>query len=192
MSAPKQIAKRQKLERKRRRKQEAQRRRSVKRSTEWTEWVDDEFGEDFVATSGVERSAGPPSRGLLGTALDFVTGRGGSRALKMSDVLQDFVKPYIDMVEDEDSMRKLLSLGIIAWNAALSPEAQQEPMVDDLLRNRFSPLTGQAYQELRTIVDELIGRKLSHFAQIRRPIIDFILSDFDGESWYLQVISALV
>src|SRR4051812_46828121 len=41
---------------------------------------------------------------------------------KMSEVLEDFIEPYRDMADGENALRKLLTLALLAWNAALLPE----------------------------------------------------------------------
>ena len=39
----------------------------------------------------------------------------------MSDVLKDFIEPYKDMVDSDEAQRKLLTMAVLAWNAASSP-----------------------------------------------------------------------
>ena len=52
---------------------------------------------------------------------------------KMSEVLEDFVEPYRDLADTDDAFRKLLNLGMLAWNAALMPEDQRRAMIDEML-----------------------------------------------------------
>src|SRR3954466_8752717 len=37
---------------------------------------------------------------------------------KMSEVLEDFVAPEWDQAQGEDDMRKILTIGMLAWNLA--------------------------------------------------------------------------
>ena len=57
---------------------------------------------------------------------------------KMSEVLEDFVEPYQELADTDDSFRKLLTLGMLAWNAALLPQDQRWAMIDEMLAAGFS------------------------------------------------------
>ena len=41
---------------------------------------------------------------------------------KMSEILVEFVGPYLDMVDSDETYRMLLTLAIAAWNISLLPE----------------------------------------------------------------------
>jgi hypothetical protein len=46
---------------------------------------------------------------------------------KMSEVLEQFVEPYWEELPDTaDDFRKILTIGVAAWNAALLPEDEQK------------------------------------------------------------------
>ena len=111
--------------------------------------------------------------------------------VRMSDVLKQFVRPYNHLVDSEEAFRKLLTLGMLAWNAAMQPDGRQEQMVDEVLNEAVGEESWEAQTAAREIVDELIERKQRYFAQYRRPIIDFRLTDL-GDQYHLTVISALV
>ncbi len=53
---------------------------------------------------------------------------------KMSEVLDDFIEPYQEVADNEDSYRKLLNLAVLAWNAALLPEDQRRTAIDETLK----------------------------------------------------------
>jgi hypothetical protein len=160
MSKPKSLAKSQKLARKRKRKQEARRRRKRKQHGFPMERHD--FGWD--APGGV----------------------------KMSEVLEEFVEPFEQHIDlgNERAYRRLLTMGTLAWNAALAPEADGQEMVDDALRKSIPQDDPEALAMGRQIVDLLIERKKKYFAHFRRPIIDFVLTDVGGQ-YHLTVMSAM-
>jgi hypothetical protein len=91
---------------------------------------------------------------------------------KMSEVLQDFVKPYVQLSETESNLRRLFDLGMMAWNASLLSLAQRKKTLQDTVK-AFPP---EARDDLRGVLETLIQRKLEHFADNRRQIIDFDLS----------------
>lgn len=85
---------------------------------------------------------------------------------KMSEVLWSFVEPYREFANTEEALRRLLTLAVLAWDAALLPEEERPPM------------------------DELIERKERYFSQYKRPIVDFELQD-RGRDYHLIVVSFL-
>lgn len=165
MSAPKQLAKRQKLERKRLRKREMRLKRQKKRQTCWYR----SDGIEPVATRNV------PAGGL-----------------KMSTVLEDFVAPLLDSAEDRDAYERLLSLGLIAWNAALQPEHRREAMIDDMIEEGLRGESPWERQACREIVQRLVARKLGRFAKYQRPILAFQLDELEDGGYYLSVVSGLL
>jgi hypothetical protein len=107
---------------------------------------------------------------------------------KMSEVLEDFIEPYRDTVDGEDDYRKLLTIALIAWNAALMPEGQRAAMIDDLLSAGMPPGSDDLLAELRSLVNLMVERKLTHFATNRRAIVSFEVRD-TGRNFHLSVAS---
>jgi hypothetical protein len=106
--------------------------------------------------------------------------------VKMSEVLWNFVEPYLNLAPTEKDLYKLLGVASLAWNAALLSPAE---------RARFLETTGatlglEAAAEFRAVMDELIQRKLDHFADIQRGIYDFTLT-MNSNGPYLQVMSTM-
>ena len=108
----------------------------------------------------------------------------------MSDVLEDFVDPYWDMADDADALRKLLSLAVLAWDAALLPEPKRQAMIDDTLGAGFSRASEADRAQAREFVELMVKRKLEHFPDNRRAIISFTLTD-TGTGYHLSVASSL-
>lgn len=105
---------------------------------------------------------------------------------KMSEVLLDFVEPYLDSAPTEEALRKLLVLAVVAWNAALLPTTER----DKFIQESENALPPDARADFRTVLDPLIARKLAHFATIRRGIFEFKLS-MRSSGPYLQVMSTM-
>jgi len=157
MSVPKQIVKRQKLARKRHRKQEARLRRQRRPGSDSGEYL------SFDAPAGV----------------------------KMSEVLGEFVEPLADDVPDAEAYRRLVTLGVLAWNVALTPEPRRQEMIDDMLGKGLTAESREARATCEEIVDWLIVRKQRYFAAYTRPILKFTVED-RGDHYYLMVMSAVV
>ena len=109
--------------------------------------------------------------------------------VKMSDVLEAFVEPYSGFVNDVEAFRRLLTVGVLAWNAALMPEARGQRLVDDVIRKGEFGMEDEA--SCRQLVRELVHRKRTCFADYCRPILNFAVED-DGDSYHLTVLSAVV
>jgi len=178
MSVPKNLAKRQKLARKRQRKQQS-RLKHRKQSALPTESFQAEPLEEKFPQSLAEKFPG----GIVHV--------GAVGNIKTSDVLDDFVKPFADLIEDADAYRRLLTLGMLAWNAALEPEWRQQQMVDDVIGKGLAAETQWVQMNCRQIVNQLVERKRKYFAQYKRPILNFMLQD-TGDGYHLTVISAVV
>ena len=104
--------------------------------------------------------------------------------IKMSSVLEEFVKPYRELVETKEAYRTLLIVAMVAWNATLFPEQERRSQLDELLLE----LPEDIREEGREIIEELIVRKERFFSQYRKLIIDFELADI-GKNWHLSVVS---
>ena len=165
MSAPKQFARRQKLERKRRRKQAALSRHRQRKHPTASRPTD--FFDPLPIASG-------PAGGI-----------------KMSTVLEDFVAPLTDLAEDYEAHSKIISMGVVAWNAALEPAYRRTAFVSSMIDAAMNDATLQDRLTCRELIENLIARKLQHFANYRRPIISYHLDELDGGGLYLSVVSAV-
>jgi len=112
-------------------------------------------------------------------------------AEKMSEVLRRFVEPYAGAADTKEAYGKLLTLALTAWNAALMPEAERPAMLEQVLDRGLTSAPVSLRKELRAFVDELIARKLKHFADNRRMIIDFTIEE-TPTSFHLAVVSTLL
>jgi hypothetical protein len=107
---------------------------------------------------------------------------------KMSDVLESFVEPYMEMATTDDGFRNLLTFGMAAWNAALLPADEQNAMIDRVVGKAHIFDADATF--IRSFLHELIERKKAHYPTIRRFIINFSLTNTD-DGFHLSVISSL-
>ena len=107
---------------------------------------------------------------------------------KMSKVLEDFMSPYLHLTTNLTSKQKLFTIGVVAWNASLYPEAERDGITDLLFSEEVIGDEPTMQEELKEIVQELIQRKLAYFNHNQRLIIDFDLQKV-GNSYELSVIS---
>jgi len=104
--------------------------------------------------------------------------------VKMSEVLEAFIAPYMEFAETEESFKKLVTIAVIAWNAALLPRNAQTKAIDDVL----TALPPETQADARSIIGDLMRRKRKYFGKNRRAIIDFEIID-TKEGFHLTVAS---
>lgn len=116
-----------------------------------------------------------------GTPVAFVKTTDG---VKMSEVLQAFIAPYMKFVKTEEHMQKLVTIAVIAWNTSLLPKGEQMKAVDNVLTS----LPPDVQADAKSIVMELMQRKKKYFGKIRRAVLDFEVVD-TRHGFHLMVIS---
>ena len=112
-------------------------------------------------------------------------------APKMSEILQQFVAPYLDNVSTLRRRKSLFSLAVIAWNAAVMPESQQKTTLDTFLEQQLSNQDAETQQAITQIIDELIARKHQHFSDNKYFILDFQITE-TGQRYDISVASTLL
>jgi hypothetical protein len=109
---------------------------------------------------------------------------------KMSDVLEQFVEPYLKFARTADEHRKLFNLAALAWNAALLLPRDHENMIAEAIGAGFAGHARQAQADAKNILDLLIARKRSHFADNTRRIIKVEVTE-TPDGFHLTVASTL-
>ena len=109
---------------------------------------------------------------------------------KMSEVLTDFVEPYLEFADTDEAHRKLLTLAVMAWNASFLPEKEQQDMINRVLDAGIPTGAEELKAGLNEIVNMLLVRKKMYFSEHTRKIIDYELTD-TGRNYHLTVASTL-
>jgi hypothetical protein len=124
----------------------------------------------------------------------------------MSEVLLEFIEPYRNLAHNDSALKKLIALGVVAWNVSLLPEDQREKSLDDFAsslfaRKRLWPIriknwihnvirskrAGEGKAQLpevgdfKEIVYEMMERKLKHFTRNRRFIVSYQVEARDDD-----------
>lgn len=110
--------------------------------------------------------------------------------VKMSEMLEAFVQPYLDLAPSLSQRQNLLNLAVIAWNLGLMPENEWPSTLDYLLQDISKDDDPFFYQEIRSFMNDLITRKQELFAEHKRYIVNFELQDA-GDYFQLSVASTL-
>ena len=107
---------------------------------------------------------------------------------KMSEVIIDFIEPYVEYAETYEAYQKLVMVAIVAWNTTLLPEKEQKPMVKKMLKSLSLPRS--VLRDMKGIMEELIERKNEHFAEHTRVTMDYQVTE-TRHGYHLSVASTL-
>ncbi|MDR3634043.1 MAG: hypothetical protein P4L84_09575 [Isosphaeraceae bacterium] len=99
---------------------------------------------------------------------------------KMSEALEAFIEPYVGMVTSDDDLRKLVSVAVIGWNAALLGPDRYQAVVESHLATLVPDVAEHERDLLRGFIESLIERKNTLFADNRRFIASFELANQGG------------
>ena len=108
--------------------------------------------------------------------------------VKMSIVLVEFIEPYVEHTDSEESYRKLLTLAVLAWNASFLPEIEHQDMINRVFDEGLPTETKELRTGLKDIVYQLIARKQAYFSKYKRNIIEFEVVDL-GDQYHILVAS---
>jgi len=104
----------------------------------------------------------------------------------MSEVLWEFVAPYMPLAPEREAVEKLLTLAIAAWNVTLFPVAERAQRLHEL----SSTLPAEARTDFLALIEEMMTRKAQYFAQHTRYILNYELTERQA-SYHLNVLSTL-
>jgi hypothetical protein len=110
--------------------------------------------------------------------------------VKMSEVLEDFMEPYLKDIDGYAAQYTFIELAVIAWNLAVMSEETRQSARDELLSKLAENSSRSDLKELDAILGELIDRKLKHFPNNHRLIMDFQFEDA-GDRFHLSVASTM-
>jgi len=109
---------------------------------------------------------------------------------KMSEILIEFVKPFLDEANSHQRREALFSVAVVSWNLAIVPENERQKMLKMMskkLRNKQDP---EFAKDTQSLIEEFIERKLTFFADNNRFITGFELDD-RSDSFYISVSSVI-
>ncbi|MBI5442203.1 MAG: hypothetical protein HY900_13455 [Deltaproteobacteria bacterium] len=107
----------------------------------------------------------------------------------MSEVLLDFLEPYLKDNEPDRAHTSMVGMGALVWNLAFFPEAEREETLTAAAHDltRGDP---EARPTLELAMRALLHRRLTLFGENRRMILKYAVSRKAG-GLYLDVVSSL-
>ncbi|MEW6664413.1 MAG: hypothetical protein AB1512_04225 [Thermodesulfobacteriota bacterium] len=109
--------------------------------------------------------------------------------VKISDVLLEFAAPLLERFEHEVPVTNIIAMAIMAWNLSLLPDEDHHKFIN-VMAGELS-LDKRGLEEMNDVMKWLVDRKRRHFAEHRRHVVDYRVSDL-GDQRQLQVVSISV
>ena len=109
---------------------------------------------------------------------------------KMSEVILDFAKPFLDKCEDEESEKKAIGLAILIWNVSLFPKKKRDQEIEKFCSGLSPSEDANDFAALMNYVDILLERKKVYYPENKRAIISYQMSG-SGKNRRLDVASTL-
>jgi hypothetical protein len=100
---------------------------------------------------------------------------------KMSAVVLSFIAPYRHRVDSRPAFERLVVMAILAWNVTIVEEPARQDLIEatrKLVVSQAGSRWGQAFDDL---LASLIQRKKRYFADNKRLIFDYRVSETEGE-----------
>lgn len=107
---------------------------------------------------------------------------------KMSEVLLAFVEPYREYATTRDAFERLVTLGVVAWNVALAAPKDRHSLLDETSKSIYESAGKENAEVYRALVNDLIKRKERYFANNKRLIATYQLTERKGK-FHLAVAS---
>ncbi len=108
---------------------------------------------------------------------------------KMSEVLLAFVEPYLEYATTRDAFERLIAIGALAWNAALAPPEGRHSLLDETSKSIEESAGKEDAEVYRALVNDLIKRKERYFANNKRVIASYQVTE-GKDKFHLAVASS--
>jgi hypothetical protein len=109
-------------------------------------------------------------------------------AEKMSAVILKFVAPYQHLIHSKKAYEHLIVLAMVAWNATILEGETRQRLMDRVKETILSDGDEDWSQELADLLAQLMQRKERYFADNKRLILDYRVSE-SRQEYHLAVIS---
>ena len=111
---------------------------------------------------------------------------------KMSEVLLEYVDPFLEETETYEDRSNLIDFAVMAWNLALIPEESRKELVTEFVTEVCPEIEEIEEQKtLKRLMNQLIKRKLKFFAEEERFVKEYKLTE-NGGRIHLFVASSVI
>ncbi|MFM6172543.1 MAG: hypothetical protein ACKPB4_10470 [Sphaerospermopsis kisseleviana] len=109
---------------------------------------------------------------------------------KMSEILLEYIEPFLEDTDTYQQRSSLVEIAVMAWNLALVSEEARQELLKELFSDHPSDSEDiEAEKELQRLMQKLIKRKQKLFAEEKRFVTDFKLTENAGR-FHISVASS--
>ncbi len=100
---------------------------------------------------------------------------------KLSAVLLEFIEPYKKDAPTREAYEKLVTVAVISWNAALQDGSEQTKYIQTMV-DAIVDMAGEEWRkDSEDIIEMMVKRKERYFADDKRYIVDYRLTETSQE-----------
>ena len=108
----------------------------------------------------------------------------------MSEFLLEYIEPFLEDTDTYQQRSSLLEIAVMSWNMALVSEEERQALLKELFSKHPSdPEDIEAEKELQRFINKLIKRKLKFFAEEKRFVTNFKLTQ-NADRFHISVASS--
>ncbi len=96
--------------------------------------------------------------------------------LKMSEVLEEFAEPFLVETKTLKMVQNSYYFAALAWNIGCAAPDQWDQQIDESLAKLLSGELLADFDEIRILLRAMVERKASHFGEIRRFVVEVIVT----------------
>lgn len=106
---------------------------------------------------------------------------------KLSAILLQFIEPYRGLAPDIETMKRLVTLAVIAWNGAIFGASGGPKFVEPLIESAL-PNDEAMRRDFRQMINDMMERKQRYFANHQRIVVSYKLTELPHD-YHLSVAS---
>ncbi len=104
-----------------------------------------------------------------------------SEGTKLSAVLLDFIEPHKKAATTTAAYQKLITLAVVAWNAAILTGTERKELIDITIKAIVTSAGEEWRKDAENTIAMLVRRKERYFADDKRLIVDYRLTETKKE-----------
>jgi hypothetical protein len=95
---------------------------------------------------------------------------------KLSATLLQFIEPYRWLARDYETMKRLVTLAVVAWNGAIFGASGGPSFVDPIIESAL-PNDEAMRRDFRQTINDMVERKQRYFGNNQRIIVSYTLTE---------------
>ncbi len=108
--------------------------------------------------------------------------------LKISEAIAELSRDHLKGAETDEELNSIISLACLAWNLSLLEEPKREAEISRVISKL--KISDDLVGELREVLNHYFSKKMKHYAEVNRFILDYEIVNLDDD-FHLNIISSI-